>query len=292
MISRTTLKSDALLVITAAIWGFAFVAQRVGMDHLGPFAYTGIRFFLGCFALVPLLLLNKKAMRGRSYTGLALAGSACGLVLFAAASFQQVGLLYTTAGKAGFITGTYVILVPFINLFLHQEKITTATWLSAFLALAGIFLLSVKENLLIGPGDLLVLACAFGFAGHLLIIGYFVDRFPAVFLSFTQFFVCAVLSTIVSGFTEHTTLPNIQAATIPLAYGGFMSVGIAYSLQVYAQKNTPASHAAVIFSLESVFAAVGGCLLLGEILSGRGIAGCVLILAGMLISQLTRRTEK
>ncbi len=289
MISRATLKSDALLVITAMIWGFAFVAQRVGMDHLGPFAYSGIRFFLGCFALIPLLILNREKMKVRSYIGLAIAGTACGIVLFFAANFQQVGLLYTTAGKAGFITGIYVVLVPFFNLFLHQEKINLATWISALLALAGIFLLSVKQDLHIGPGDLLVLACAFGFAGHLLIVGHFVNRFPSVFLSFTQFFVCAVLSMIVSGFTEHTTFPDIQAATIPLAYGGFMSVGIAYSLQVYAQKNTPASHAAVIFSLESVFAAVGGCLLLGEILSGRGIAGCILILAGMLLSQLTQR---
>ena len=289
MISRSVLKSDALLVITAAVWGFAFVAQRVGMDHLGPFTFNGIRFLLGAFSLVPLLLLNKKNKQKRSAFGLVWAGIACGLVLFIAASLQQVGLLYTTAGKAGFITGVYVILVPFLNLFFQQERLTPVTWTSAVLALAGIFLLSVKQDFRIGSGDLLVFACAFGFAGHLLIVGYYANRFSSVSLSFVQFLVCGVLSLVVAGFSETTCVTHVKAALVPLCYGGFMSVGVAYSLQVYAQKKTPASHAAIICSLESVFAALGGWLLLDEILSGRGILGCVLILTGIIISQIFRQ---
>jgi len=289
MISRRTLKSDALLVITAAVWGFAFVAQRVGMDHLGPFTFNGIRFLLGAFSLVPLLLLNRKKTKKSSVAGLVWAGTTCGLVLFCAASLQQVGLLYTTAGKAGFLTGVYVILVPFLNLFFQQERITPATWTGAVLALAGIFLLSVKQGFRMGPGDLLVLACAVGFAGHLLIVGHFAGRFSSLSLSFVQFLVCGVLSLIAAGFSETATFVHVKAALVPLCYGGIMSVGVAYSLQVYAQKQTPASHAAIIFSLESVFAALGGWLLLDEILSGRGILGCVLILAGIIVSQIARR---
>ncbi|WP_321493308.1 DMT family transporter [uncultured Desulfobacter sp.] len=289
MICRRTLKSDSLLVITAAVWGFAFVAQRVGMEHLGPFTFNGIRFLLGAFSLVPLLVLNRKRKKTISTVGLVGAGIICGVILFCAASLQQVGLLYTTAGKAGFITGVYVILVPFLNLFFQQERITPVIWTGAVLALAGIFLLSVKQDFRMGSGDLLVLACAFGFAGHLLIVGYFAGRFSSISLSFVQFLVCGVLSLVVAGFSETATPAHVKAALIPLCYGGFMSVGLAYSLQVYAQKQTPASHAAIIFSLESVFAALGGWLLLDEILSGRGLLGCILILAGIIISQMTRK---
>lgn len=289
MICRHTLKSDALLVITAAVWGFAFVAQRVGMEHLGPFTFNGIRFLLGAFSLIPLLLLNRKRKKKNFTVGMVGAGIICGVILFCGSSLQQVGLLYTTAGKAGFITGVYVILVPFLNLFFQQERITPVIWTGAILALAGIFLLSVKHDFSMGLGDLLVLACAFGFAGHLLMVGYFAGRFSSISLSFVQFLVCGVLSLVVAGFSETATPAHVKAALIPLCYGGFMSVGVAYSLQVYAQKQTPASHAAIIFSLESVFAALGGWLLLDEVLSGRGILGCVLILAGIVVSQITRK---
>lgn len=285
MISLRALKSDVLLVITAAVWGFAFVAQVVGMEHLGPFTFNGIRFLLGAACLVPLLILNKKRSKISFGPGLVWAGVSCGLVLFCAASLQQVGLLYTTAGKAGFITGVYIILVPFLNLFFQQERISPATWIGAVLALAGIFLLSVKHDFSMGPGDLLVLACAFGFAGHLMIVGYFAGRFSSVSISFIQFLVCGVLSLVVAAFSETATVGLVKAAFVPLCYGGVMSVGLAYSLQVYAQKNTSASHAAIIFSLESVFAAFGGWLLLDEVLTGKGLLGCVLILAGIIISQ-------
>ncbi len=282
-----TLKSDVLLVLTAAIWGLAFVAQRLGMEHLGPFTFNALRFSLGCASLIPLMIIGRHPDHtGDSLTGLVKAGLVCGFFLFAGASLQQVGIVYTTAGKAGFITGLYVILVPFLNMFFKQEKTTPGAWIGAFLAVIGMFLLSVTENLTMEFGDILVLLCAFGFAGHLLVVGRYTRRFSSLNLCFAQFTVCAILSFVAAAFTETAGPEDIVAAGIPLLYGGVMSVGVAYSLQVYAQKRTLASHAAIILSLESVFAAVGGFLILGERLSGRGLVGCGFILAGILISQV------
>lgn len=285
----TTLKSNALLVLTAAIWGFAFVAQRVGMAHLGPFTFNAVRFSLGCLSLLPLLLLNPRRRYLESVWDLTRAGMICGFFLFAGASLQQVGIVYTTAGKAGFITGLYVIFVPFFNMFFRQEKTSAGSWIGAVLAVIGMFLLSVTQEMHMAWGDVLVLLCAACFAAHLMVVGRFSTRFSAIHLSLAQFMVCAALSFVVAGVTEEVSVPGIRAAAIPLFYGGVMSVGVAYSLQVFAQKKSPASHAAIILSLESVFAALGGWLVLDEILSSRGIVGCLFILGGILISQLYRR---
>ncbi len=292
----TTLKSDALLVLTAAIWGFAFVAQRMGMDHIGPFYFNGIRFVLGGLSLLPLLLVgrndpgkNRTAKGSVPMNELVWAGILCGGFLFAGASFQQVGMVYTTAGKAGFITGLYVVFVPFFNVFLRQEQTSAGSWIGAFLAVTGMFLLSVTEQMHMAWGDFLVLLCAACFAGHLLVVGRYSGRVPALYLCLVQYLVCAVLSLVTAAVFEPIEMEGVRAAAIPLLYGGIMSVGVAYSLQVVGQQKSPASHAAVILSLESVFAAVGGWLILGEMLTGRGKIGCMLILAGMLVSQLYRR---
>ena len=285
----STLKSDALLVLTAAIWGFAFVAQRIGMDHIGPFYFNGIRFVLGGVSLLPLLILRRPAAAEGSMKELAWAGILCGTFLFAGASLQQVGMVYTTAGKAGFITGLYVVFVPFFNMFLRQEKTSAGSWIGAVLAVTGMFLLSITEEMHMAWGDFLILLCAACFAGHLLVVGRFTNRFPAVHLCLAQYLVCALLSMAAAGAVETVEMAGVKAAALPLLYGGIMSVGVAYSLQVIGQKKSPASHAAIILSLESVFAAVGGWLILGEVLTGRGKVGCLLILTGMLISQLYRR---
>lgn len=287
-----TLKSDFILLFVATIWGFAFVAQRIGMDHVGPFTFNGLRFVLGCLSLLPLIFINRNRAANKSNDGLIKAGTISGFFLFLGISFQQVGLVYTTAGKAGFITGLYVVIVPILNLFLKQDKTSIGTWVGAILASIGMFLLSVTQNMTMGFGDLLVLFSAICFAFHLIIIGRFSNRFDTAKLSLVQCMICAVLSLIVAFIFETFVLADILSISIPLIYGGVLSVGVAYSLQIYGQKNSPASHAAIIFSFESVVAAIGGWIILNEILSGRAMFGCALMLAGMLISQLVSKKIK
>ncbi|HCY84701.1 MAG TPA: EamA family transporter, partial [Desulfobacteraceae bacterium] len=214
---QDTIKSDALLVLTAAIWGLAFVAQRVGMDHLGPFTFNAIRFFLGCLSLLPFMIRRRPG--GYALKGLIPAGVVCGVFLFAGASLQQAGIVYTTAGKAGFITGLYVVLVPFLNMCFRQERASAGSWIGALLATAGMYLLSVTEELHMTFGDFLVLICAFCFAGHLLVVARFAKRFSALYLSFVQFMVCAGLSAVAALFTETMAPGAVTAAAIPLFYG-------------------------------------------------------------------------
>ncbi|MBU1342182.1 MAG: DMT family transporter [Proteobacteria bacterium] len=281
-----TLKSDFILLFVATIWGFAFVAQRIGMDHVGPFTFNGLRFVLGCLSLVPIVLLPRNRTAGKNNINLLKSGFISGVFLFCGISFQQVGLVYTTAGKAGFITGLYVVIVPILGLFIKQDKTSIATWVGAILAGIGMYLLSVTKDMTMGFGDLLVLFSAVCFAFHLIIIGRLSNRFNTARLSLVQCMVCAVLSLLVAVIFETFVLADILSVSIPLIYGGVLSVGVAYSLQIYGQKNSPASHAAIIFSLESVVAAIGGWIMLNELLSGRAIFGCALMLTGMLISQL------
>jgi len=281
------IQADLLLLLVALIWGFGFVAQRVGMEHIGPYAFNGIRFLLGGLCLVPLALgRNTVALVDKSRRiPLSKAGVLAGIVLFIAATLQQVGLQYTTAGKAGFITGLYVVLVPMIGLALHQRT-NTGTWIGAVAAAAGLYLLSVTEAFRIAPGDLLELIGAVFWAGHVLVLAYFSPRTAPVRLAMVQFFVCGVLSLLVAFALETITLQAIVEATVPILYGGVCSVGAGYTLQVVVQRKAHPSHAAILLSLESPFAALGGWLLLDETLSGRALLGCTLMLAGMLVSQL------
>jgi drug/metabolite transporter (DMT)-like permease len=281
-----TIKSDLVLLLAASIWGLAFVAQRIGMDHVGPFTFNGLRFVLGGLSLLPFVWMSRKNTYTGSDRNLIKSGMVSGVVLFAGISFQQVGIVYTTAGKAGFITGLYVVMVPIIGLFLRQAKTGTGTWAGAGLASIGMYLLSVTRDMDINFGDMLVFFSAICFACHLIVIERFCTRFSTAALSLVQCTVCAVLSLGVAAVFETFVLADILKITIPLIYGGVFSVGVAYSLQIYGQKNSPASHAAIILCLESVVAAIGGWIILNEILSGRGIFGCVLMLAGMLVSQL------
>jgi len=287
-----TLKSDFVLLLVALIWGFAFVAQRMGMDHVGPFTYNGIRFALGGLSLFPFLLVTLKKRKNRVTTfdepdskEVLRGGILAGLILFAGSSLQQVGLVYTTAGKAGFITGLYVIFVPVFGL-LWRQRAGTGTWIGAVMAAMGLYLLSVNEQMTISFGDVLELVGAVFFALHVIVIGRLTMRIDTVRLSFIQCMICSGLSMAVAVAMESITLSGIRMAAVPIFYGGVFSVGIAYSLQIYGQKGSPPAHAAILFSLESVIAALGGWLILNEVLSGRSLSGCVLMMAGMLISQL------
>ncbi|OGR31155.1 MAG: hypothetical protein A3J80_10065 [Desulfobacula sp. RIFOXYB2_FULL_45_6] len=280
------LKSDFILLLVASIWGLAFVAQRIGMEHVGPFTFNGLRFVLGCISLLPFMFFPRNRIKEQNSSGLIPSGVISGLILFGGISLQQVGLVYTTAGKAGFITGLYVVMVPLIGLFIKSSPTSPGTWTGAILAGIGMYLLSVTKDLNVDFGDLLVFFSAICFAFHLIIIGRLSQRFDTVRLSLIQCCVCAALSLAAAFFSETFVLTDILDAALPLFYGGVLSVGVAYSLQIYGQKNSPTSHAAIILCLESVVAALGGWIILNEILSKRAISGCLLMLAGMLISQL------
>lgn len=280
------IRADILLLIVATIWGFAFVAQRMGMDHLGPFGFNAARFLLGAASLIPLLLIFKPK-KPDDFSALIKGGTLAGFVLFMGATLQQAGLVYTTASNAGFITGLYIMLVPFFGLAIG-ERTQSNTWIGASLGAIGLYLLSVNEALSINPGDLLVLAGAGAWAVHVLLLSRLAPRFDNLRLAVCQFLVCALLSGIAAVMLEWDTLKleNFSATLGPILYAGLFSVGIAYTLQVIAQKDAPPSHAAIIMSLEAVFAAIGGWLLLSEQLNNRELLGCGLMLTGMLISQL------
>ncbi len=284
-----TYKSDFLLLLTAIIWGFAFVAQRMGMEHTGPFMFNAVRFALGSISLLPLIYLfgDKKpveALQKRSSL-LINGGILTGLALFIAASLQQIGVVYTTAGNAGFITGLYVVIVPILGLF-FGKKTSLGVWSGAILAMVGMYLLSVNETFSIQLGDFLVFISAFFWAAHMLLISRYAPLVHTIKLAAIQFAICSILSFITAFFVEHNTIQGIIDATIPILYGGIMSVGVAYTIQIIAQKKAHPSVAAVILSTESVFALLGGWLVLNESLSFRSAIGCGLMFAGILIAQL------
>jgi drug/metabolite transporter (DMT)-like permease len=300
-----TIGADFLMLITAAVWGTAFVAQRAGMEHVGPYTFNAVRFALGALSLVPFLFVPAdsaaqpgapvasasssphKRTASRWTPALLISGLAAGTVLFLGSSFQQVGIVYTTAGNAGFITGLYVIIVPITGLFFGQRP-GTGVWFGAVLAVAGLYFINDAPGFRLAKGDLLVLVCAFFFAAHVLIIGRLSPRNPAVPLSIVQFLTCSALSLVTAMWRESLILQDLIAAAVPILYGGVGSVGIAYTLQVIGQKDAPPAHAAIILSLESVFALAGGFLILGEAVPGVKLVGCALMLAGMLSAQLQR----
>jgi drug/metabolite transporter (DMT)-like permease len=284
------MKANLLLLITAIIWGFAFVAQRAGMEFLGPFTFNTARFTLGSLSLVPLLLINKKRKFSQSKIisvdnkTLLSGGLYAGIFLFLGASLQQTGMVYTTAGKGGFITGFYIILVPILGLFIKQ-KTSFLTWLGAIVAMAGLYFLSVTNDLEINIGDVLVFSAAFFWAGQILVIGFFSNKTDSIQLAFLQFLMCAILSFVSAVVSEDIILYNLYQAIIPILYAGIFSAGIAFTLQIIAQKEAHPANAAIIMSLESVFAVIGGWMILSETIPLRGFLGCGLMLTGMIISQ-------
>ncbi|BAN50225.1 DMT family transporter [Metapseudomonas resinovorans] len=280
------LRADLLMLITAAIWGAAFVAQRLGMDAIGPFLYTGLRFALGAIILLPLLLiLPRPAVKQPLNRGMLLGGLLMGLALSLGINLQQVGLMFTTVTNSGFITGLYVIIVPLLGLFLGHRT-GMGTWLGACLAVVGMFLLSVGDGFHVASGDWLQLAGACVWGVHVLLVGFFASRYDPIRLAILQFIVCAVLSLVLAVIFEEIKLDAILQAGPAILYGGVIAVAIGYTLQVVAQRHAIASHAAIILSLEAVFAAIAGALMLDESLHARGYLGCALMFVGMLVAQL------
>jgi drug/metabolite transporter (DMT)-like permease len=290
------LKSNILLFITAIIWGFAFVAQRAGMEFVGPYTFNAIRFALGALSLIPLMILIKKSKfddkRNETFKNnyFIYGGIVAGIILFLGSTFQQTGVVYTTAGKAGFITGLYVIFVPLFGIFL-KNKTSAVTWIGAIIAVSGLYLLSVTESFSMSLGDLLVLVSGFFWAIHVLLIGKISPKTDPIKLAFLQFIICSLLSLIAALISETSTINNIYDASIPILYAGIGSVGIAYTLQIVAQREANPANAAIIMSLEAVFAVLGGWLVLNETIPVRGLIGCALMLTGMIVSQLYLLTK-
>lgn len=280
-------KANMILLLVAAIWGFAFVAQRVGAGYVGAFTFNGTRFFLGALSLLPLLYINRGSHKSidAPHGKTVIAGVITGTVLFLAASLQQIGLSDTTAGKAGFITGLYIVLVPIFGILL-RHRISFNMWAGALVAVTGLYLLSVTGDFTISRGDLFVLISAIFWAVHILVIDHYTKSIDALKLSFMQFMACSILSLATAFVFEPITVEGLRLALVPILYGGVCSVGIAYTLQVFGQKYAKPSHAAIVLSMETVFASLGGFLLLNEIMGMRGYTGCALMLTGMIISQI------
>ena len=285
------MKNDVILLITSILWGFAFVAQRAGMQYIEPFYFNAIRFFLGFLVLVPFTLIKNRSKTnlGQSNRSSIIVAIVAGLLLFMAAAFQQVGIVSTTAGKAGFITGLYVVLVPFLSIFWSKRKPGLSSCMGAVLAATGLFFLTINESFTVKKGDLLVLISALFWAVHVIYLGNKSKKVRIFQFAAIQFLTCSILSFLTALLSESLSLFQLESAIIPILYGGIVSVGIAFTLQVYGQRQANPAHAAVILSLESAFAVLGGVLLLSEILTIKAMFGCSLMLTGMILSQLGQK---
>ena len=287
---KRPVRGSLLLLLGAVVWGAAFAAQRAGMDHLGPMAFTGIRMLLGALVLTPVVLLSERG-KHRSAANekeQRKAGLVCGLLLCAASVLQQTGLVTTTAGKAGFITALYVVLVPVARWILTRKNPGPVMWVSVATAVAALYLLCVGEGTMtLQGGDLLVLGCAVCFTGQILCVDYFAPRVNGVRLARDQFLVTGGISLVIALLTETITWAGIREALFPILYTGIMSCGVGYTLQIYGQRDTDPTIASLLMCLESVFAVLTGAVLLGERMTGREAWGSVLMFTAVILAQLS-----
>lgn len=283
-----TVQANLLLLLAATIWGTAFVAQKAAMEHIAPIWFSGLRFALGAVVILPLVLREKprKPVRLEDYA----VGVGIGLFLCVGINLQQIALQYTTVANSGFITGLYVVLVPLFSLF-HGQRYGIGMWCGAILAAVGLYFLSVKEGLDINFGDLLILISAVLWAFQVIALSSYGMRLPPMRLAMAQFVTCAVLSTLVAAFREPIAWTDIQGAGGALLYCGVLSVGVAFTLQVVAQRYARAAHAAIILSLEAIIAALAGWVAFGEMLDSRAMFGGALMIVGTLLAQLSPKTE-
>lgn len=300
---RGQARSNLLLLMTAIIWGSAFIAQSKGADVIGPFTFNTVRYALAVVTLLPVIYIFSRK-RNRENTvdqnipkangtkTLIIGGIATGIALFTASSLQQYAMAFTTAAKAGFITTLYVILVPIVGIFL-KKKIRPIIWFCALLAVIGLYLLSIKPGTFsISRGDFFVLLCALAFTGHILIIDYFSPKTDGVKLSCIQFAVVSIASFVAMIMTETFVLSEVLDAIIPLLYTGVLSSSVGYTCQIIAQKKADPVISSLILSLESVFAAIFGALILHESMSGREITGCAIMFVAIIIAQLPEKKNR
>lgn len=280
-------KGSLILLLTAFIWGTAFVAQSVGMDHIEPFTFNCIRNFVGAAALLPVILVMGKMKKEKveeDKKALWIGGIACGVILAVASTLQQIGIQYTTSGKAGFITALYIIFVPLFSMF-TKKKPKPTIWISVLLAVIGMYLLCVKESVTINQGDIYIFFCAIAFTFHIIVIDRFSPKVDGVKMSCIQFLVCGLICLVLTILFDTPTIEGVKLAVLPILYTGVMSSGVAYTLQIVGQKYTSPALATLVMSLESVFAALAGWVLLGQGMSPSEIIGSILMFCGILIAQ-------
>lgn len=289
--STRRLRANGLLLLASAIWGFAFVAQRVGADHIGAFTFNGLRFAMGAAVLVPVVwwLDGRRgltpAARRAATRAVVVPGLISGTLLAAAVGLQQVAMSSTTAGNAAFITGLYMVFVPLVSVF-RGHRSSVATVVGICFAVVGLYLISVTDGFTMGFGDLLVLVSAFIWTAQILVIERYARSLSALRFSISQFLWCAVLSCLAALVLDPAPFTGVGYALVPLLYGGLISVGIAYTLQVIGQRDALATHAALIMSCEAVFGALGGALILGENMGLRGYSGAAFMVVGIVVAQL------
>ena len=292
------LLGSLLLVVTAMIWGTAFVFQRVGMEHIEPVTFTAVRMavagvFIGLFSKTADLRKRKEEKNDvKNKKDTLLGGILCGIFLSLASIAQQMGIVYTSAGKAGFITSLYILLVPVINLLIFRQKSSLRIWCGVILGIVGMYLLCVKEDFSITYGDILIAVCALLFSGHILCCDRFSKRAEPLKLSFVQFVTTAVISAAAAFIVETPTWEKVFSAVIPILYCGVVSGGIGYTLQMVAQKYTKPTAASLLMSLESVFAVLAGTLLLGERMSVQELFGCIIMFAAIVWVQIPLPKKK
>lgn len=296
---KQQIKSSLILLLTATIWGVAFVAQSVGMEYIGPFTFNAIRCVLGGLVLIPVILVLKK----KKETGaenqekedkktLWAGGIACGVILCIASNLQQFGIMEASVGKSGFFTALYIVMIPVIGIFIGKRP-GIKLWFCVALAVVGMYLLCMKDgSFTIERADIMLLLCALAFSFHILVVDYFSPKVDGVKMSCIQFFVCGVLSAVGMLFTETPDISNIQAAWLPLLYAGLLSGGVGYTLQIVGQKGINPVIASLIMSLESVISALAGWVILGQVLSPKEILGCVLMFVAIIITQIPIGNKK
>lgn len=296
---KQQIKSSLILLLTATIWGVAFVAQSVGMEYIGPFTFNAIRCVLGGMVLIPVILVLKK----KKETGtenqekedkktLWMGGIACGVILCIASNLQQFGIMEASVGKSGFFTALYIVMIPVIGIFIGKRP-GIKLWFCVALAVVGMYLLCMKDgSFTIERADIMLLLCALAFSFHILVVDYFSPKVDGVKMSCIQFFVCGVLSAVGMLFTETPDISNIQAAWLPLLYAGLLSCGVGYTLQIVGQKGINPVIASLIMSLESVISALAGWVILGQVLSPKEILGCILMFVAIIITQIPIGNKK
>ncbi len=289
------LAGSLLLLLTALIWGSAFVSQRIGMSYVEPLTFNSIRTFIGGLFLIPFIPVfcrNKPVIPGpgKERRDLLTGGLVCGLLLCLATNLQQVGIQYTSAGKAGFITSLYIVLVPCLGLFIGQ-RIGKALWAAVFLAVCGLYLLCMSEKLVLERGDLYILLCALTFAFHILAVGYYAARTDGIKLSCLQFLISGAVGIAFMFIFETPQIKDILACCFPILYAGIFSCGLAYTFQIIGQKHVSPAVASLLMSFESVFAALSGWAILGEHLSIKELSGCILMFCAVLLAQLPEKKK-
>lgn len=288
--NKFVLRQSLLLLLTTTIWGVAFVAQSVSVDYIEPYTFNAARNLIGGLVLLPYIGLWKRGEPRKSWTGgcgsLLAGGGICGILLFVASNLQQFGISYTTAGKAGFITAMYIVLVPVLGIFL-KKKVCARVWCAVIIAVGGLYMLCMTDGgFSLQKGDFLILLCALAFSVHILVIDYFAPRVDGVKMSCIQFLVCSLLSGICMFLFEEPDLAGIVRAWIPVLYAGALSCGVAYTLQIVGQRGMNPTAASLILSLESVVSVIAGWVILGQALSRRELGGCAMLFAAIVLVQL------